>query len=211
METRVPDLPEPPKPKRRWLPRFSLGALLFVVLCVALGGTYATLLVRDFADKDQRFAQAAMDELPARWQELKAAVERMDPEAEGLFHQFQNMAIQANSGEALHAALGEPDQSGGGQWTLKATSGTNQIAVTVVFEGFQLRTDFDQVQGNSSSGYSEITPCPNPLRVGAHPDGFVLAAGVIGMLAGGCFGLVAWGLWCLVRRRLRPVTDTSVA
>ncbi len=34
MEALVPELPELPKPKRRWLPRFSLGALVFVVLCV---------------------------------------------------------------------------------------------------------------------------------------------------------------------------------
>ncbi|MCK6475040.1 MAG: hypothetical protein L6R28_25240 [Planctomycetes bacterium] len=131
MEALVPELPELPKPKRRWLPRFSLGALVFVVLCAALGGTYATLIVRDFVDRDFRHAQAAADESPARWKELKDAVERMDPEAEGAFRQFLDTAMQTNSSEALRTALGEPDQASGQQWTLGASGGNTQIKVTV--------------------------------------------------------------------------------
>lgn len=201
-------LEEIPQPKP-WRPRISLRALLFVVLCVALGGTYTTLLVREVAEKKSREAQAAAGELPARWQELKEAVQRLDPRAQPVFARFEDAAEQANSSEALRAALGEPDQPGGNRWTSKAAGGADGIAVTVNYDGRQLQTSFNESRGSGSSSRMSSVPYPRSLRMGTHPDAFVLAAGVGGMLAGGFCGLLAWICWRLLRRTWRRFHSAS--
>lgn len=204
------DTPLPKTSKFRF-PRFSLRALLFVVLCVAIGGSCTTVVVRDAAEKESRIAQAAADELPVRWQELKAAVQRLDPRTQPVCSRFVDTAEQASSGEALRAAMGDPDQPGGSQWTIAAGGGNNRMAVTVSYDGFQLQASFSHVRGNDTSAQVSTRFCPHPLSVGAHPDAFVVAAAVGGMVVGGFCGVLIWGIWCLVRRfwiRFRPAAET---
>ena len=211
MEALVPELPEPPKPKRRWLPRFSLRALLFVVFFAALGGSYPAVVVREAADRESREAQAAADELPARWQELKEAVQGFDAETETAFDRFAGTAWAANSDEALRKALGDPDKLGGTQWTLNAATGLDRISVAINYDGRRLQTDFTQTEGSSSSGAARSAPYPDHLRIGLHTDAFVVAASLIGMLAGAGIGLVVWGIQILLRRLWRRFHPDSKA
>lgn len=203
METRVPDLPEPPKPKRRWLPRFSLGALLVVVLCAALGGSYPAVVVREAANRESREAQGAADLLPVRWQELKEKVQRLDAQTQSALDWFVGTAYAANSDEALRNTLGDPDKLDGSQWTLNAVSGTDRISITIDYDGHRLNTNFNQVQGTRTRSRARSATYPDHLRIGMHSDAFVLAASLIGMLVGGCFGLVAWGILALLCRLWR--------
>lgn len=206
MEAPLPDLPELPKTKRRWLLRFSLRALLFVVLCAALGGTYATLRVREAAEKEAQAVQAAAGDLHARWAKTKAAVENLDPDALELFNHFLNEAYKANSKEALRSALGEPDQpgpDGDGVWTLESGQGKNQILVEVEFYQGMLNKHFKQTFPTGYSEQSSSGLYPSPMNIGTHASGWIAAAAILGMLAGVCFGIVAWGFLSLVLRILR--------